>query len=120
MTTQSPSSPGAAQLGSSFANYDNPAGTVHTALAPGSNTKGAIVRFAHVCLSSTASRVAWYADTAAPTGSTDTTKRKILETASTSSSAHLPFPLLLPAGVGLYFAADVAASGVGGIGWDLL
>ena len=83
---------------------------VTTIVAPATNVNGMWLRTANILNAANGvAHGAFYGDTAAPTGVTDYSKRRLLASLSaTYGDKVLPFPLYLPAGVGLYFAASVA------------
>jgi len=109
-------------LGASFANVVPAAAGVTTFLAAASNTKGCWLRSAFIYGFSNGTS-SLYVDTAAPTGTTDTSKRCILGVARNAQPAFetMAQALFLPAGVGIFAAASAAdATGMIGATWDLV
>jgi hypothetical protein len=79
--------------------------TVATIVAPASNVAGIqITSMVLFCASTAGSGALIYADTSAPSGPSDATKRQIFS-APTGAIATFPFPILIPAGNGLYLTS---------------
>jgi hypothetical protein len=111
---------GVPQLGASFSNVSPGAGGSTTMLAAASNTKGCWLRTAVVLNGTSAVAISLFTDTAAPTGNFDATKRLVLAVQGTATAPlanALPYPLWLPAGVGISAFAS-AAGGFAGATWD--
>jgi hypothetical protein len=89
---------------------------IDSVLATGSNTNGAILRTALIIAQSGASTLT--ADTAAPTGD-GSNRRGILTTLGSGVPSILPYPLFLPAGVGLWTIRPTATF-YAQMTWDLL
>ncbi len=109
------------KFGTSFVRVANVTG-VTTALAPASNVNGVWLRTARCDRNATSSAVI-VCDTAAPANSGDSTKRAVLGTANGSGFAGaevLPYPVFLPAGVGIYVVGSGAANNEFDLTWDVL
>ena|SRR5258708_31378900 len=101
---------GVNQLGGSFAAVAPSATGVTTILAAASNTKGCWLRSAHVFMGASG-LIELYVDTAAPTGTNDTTKRSILSAVGATGATIFPGPLWLPSGIGIFVATNASATG---------
>ena len=97
-------------LGSSFAAYENAAG-VQTVVTPAANVAGVILWQVQLTDSSSTATCYLYAATAAPSGSTDVTKRRIYTGIGNGGPQRLAVPLFVPAGNGIYAAAGTAVWG---------
>lgn len=91
----------AKKIGASFYMADNAGSSVVNIVPPASNTKGIVLRSLYML--STANYLV-VADTAAPTGTSDVSKRSIAK--MYNGSYTLPDPLFLPAGYGLFAVTD--------------
>lgn len=106
----------APKIGASFFRGNVPG--VQTLVTPAANTNGLVIRTFSVP-SNTSALIAVYADTAAPTGAGDATKRTAFVANSTGSYGAQGFitPLDIPAGYGLYVCG--AGSADAAITWDM-
>lgn len=103
-------------LGGLFANYQLTAGNVQLVVAPTNNLAGIIIRSLSMQVASSGSGVL-YADTTAPPSSgsgveMDLTRRFVAEVGTGSTGVAnmvLPYPLWVPPGLGLWFAANSTA-----------
>jgi len=86
-----------------------------TVFTPAANTDGVILR--HFAMQTNNAPIVLFADTAAPTGYTDTSKRAIFS-GEWDQNLHLNYDLFIPAGLGLYITSFNARYGT--IGWDNL
>jgi hypothetical protein len=91
-------------------------------VAPAANVNGLYLRTCSLGL--TASGEAHlFADTSAPSGTGDNTKRRImLHTAGALSAAQMPEPMFIPAGMGIWLATAATApqGGSAVLTWDLV
>ncbi len=93
---------------------------VTTLLAPASNTNGCWLRTAHVSANAAGALTQIYCDTAAPSGTDDTTKAQLLDSGP-GGETELPYPVFLPPGVGIFVAALISASTARwNATWDLM
>jgi hypothetical protein len=105
------------KLGGSNVFVNAPATAVTQLLAPGSNAAGVWIRSGFAVVGGS-NNVQLYADTSAPASSFDVTKRCILVCQGTAN--ELPYPIFLPAGVGLWMVVSAPGSGAGGGTLDIL
>lgn len=94
-------------------------GAAQTLLAAASNVNGAILRWASAQCVSAVSAI--YVGTAAPSGVSDATKRRLLIAWAGSTFFHTQSGLYLPAGIGIFAVANSSdGSSISGAGWDVL
>lgn len=85
--------------------------TVQTIFAPGSNANGAVLRRLSGYFPGGGGQLGVFADTSAPSAISDTTKHAIaLLGGSNTIPLHLPLPILIPAGAGLYVAPSIGCN----------
>lgn len=109
-------------LGSSFLNVTASVG-VQTLVAPAANTNGLILRTYSWQVVPGYTQAGFYADTSAPSGYNDLSKRAIFMTVQAATSPGGVFAaapnLVISPGWGLYFAAT-ATQGTFSLTWDPL
>lgn len=108
-----------AVLGGSFGHYGLAPGAVSVLVAAAANTKGLILR--HLAVYCVGGGVSVYANPLPPTAITDGAARAILlwNNGVNTLPGHLPLPMLVPAGSGL-FAWSTNAGNTLSVGYDLL
>ncbi len=95
------------------------ASVVTTIIAPGANTNGVILRTLAFGATTGSSTVRIYADTSAPSGISDATRRLVGFGATDQGSYQGIGPgTVLPAGLGLYFISNAVC--IVGVSWDVL
>lgn len=106
-------------VGNSFSNVAAST-TVTAVIAPASNTKGAIVRTASVNVS-TGGTTVWTGPTA-PSSHTDNKPVPFFASGNTNQyqAHHMPYPLSLPAGFGLWVTSSSGALGNSSFTFDLI
>lgn len=106
----------ATQLGTFFLNTAIPTGTVINLIPISQNTHGLIIRTLQV-----ADAALVVADVTAPSGYGDTTVRPVMYTnGDTTFAISMPYPLAIPAGLGVWAAAAPDTSPGILLTWDVV
>lgn len=108
-------------IGSQFSVNQYSSSTTYEIVAPSANTTGIRIKTLYMYVN-TGGACALYADTAAPSSAVDKTKRPVAFVSSTNIANNvtnfaLPYPLFVPAGLGIWFTGTI--SGASSTGYSI-